>query len=185
MLGDQECGHPWLVETNADPVTGGPRLCHLEFCLTDAVPVTDAHLIIRQTVDGEVLAENAPRQIRPTEESPPMVVGLSLVDHHRSLLATVTGQVPLTVAVQVQPSRHHPAIHRLFPDARVHQTAVPGNVARSADVDRKKPRHAQPSFARRGSREPHILSRSIEPPRTGHRHLHSRLIYVTRCASAP
>src|SRR5947209_7012750 len=106
VLGDQKRGHPRLVEADAHPVTGGPRLGDFEFSLADAVPVADADLVVRQSVDGEVLAEHAPGQIRAIEKVPPELVGVGLIDHHCPLLAAVPAQIALPVTVDIQPSGH-------------------------------------------------------------------------------
>ena len=55
--GGQERGHLRLVRANADAVAGGPGLGHLEQRSPDPVAVADADLVVRQPLDGEVLAE--------------------------------------------------------------------------------------------------------------------------------
>ena len=148
MVGDEQCGHLRLVEPHAHPVAGGSRLGHLELGVADAVPVTDAHLVVGQPVDGEVLAEDAAGQVRATQVLTPVLVGLGLVDHHGALLAAVPGQIALPVAVQIQPAGHDRAGHRLLPDAGVDDPAVPGDVAGKADVHRQQRRHAAPPLLR-------------------------------------
>src|SRR5205814_2089043 len=58
-VSDQQSRHPGLVHPQAHPVTGHPRLGDLEQRTADAVPVADAHLLVGQPFDGEVLAELA------------------------------------------------------------------------------------------------------------------------------
>src|SRR5215831_8687513 len=55
--GCQQSRHPWLVHPNADAITGNARLGDLEQCAADLIMITDAHGIVGQSLDREVLAE--------------------------------------------------------------------------------------------------------------------------------
>jgi hypothetical protein len=57
VMGDQQRRDPRVVHPDAHPVAGDPRLGHLEHCLPDPVPVADAHLVVGQARNGEVLPE--------------------------------------------------------------------------------------------------------------------------------
>ena len=81
-----------LAQPHADPKAGDPRLGHLELGLTDPVPVADAHLVVGQPVDGEVLAELPVLEVVATEMLLPVPVRLDLVDEHGPLLAAVPGE---------------------------------------------------------------------------------------------
>ena len=95
-------GHLRLVHPDTDAVAGHARLRHLEERSPDAVPVADAHLVVGQPLDGEVLAELPEREARAVERFLPEAVRGELVDQHRALLAPVATQVALPVAVDVE-----------------------------------------------------------------------------------
>jgi DNA-binding CsgD family transcriptional regulator len=141
MVADQQRGQLGLAQPHADPVAGDAGLGHLELRLADAVPVADAHLVVGQAVNGQVLAEHPVGQVVPPEVLPPVLIGLHLVDEHGPLLATVALQVALAVAVDVETAHHPRPGHRLLPDARVHGLAVPRHVLGHPDVDRQQNRH--------------------------------------------
>jgi len=105
-VGDQQGGHPWLVHPQAHPVAGDPRLGDLELRLADPVAVADAHLIVRQSFDREVLPELPVNETVTTELLLPIAVRLDLVDQHRAVLAAMAGEVALPVPVEIEPARH-------------------------------------------------------------------------------
>jgi len=74
----------------------------LELRLADPVPVTDAHLVIGQAGNGEVLPELAVAEIVAIEKLLPVPIGLDLVHEDGTLLTSVPGQIALAVAVQIQ-----------------------------------------------------------------------------------
>src|SRR5919107_569811 len=88
-VADEEGRHPWLLQAEPDPVARRSRLGHLELGFSDAVPVADAHRVVRQPVDGEVLPEVAPDEIGAGKCATPVLVGLGLVHPHRAPLAAV------------------------------------------------------------------------------------------------
>jgi len=141
MVGHQQRGHPIVTEAEPDPVTGSSGLGDLELGLTDAVPVTDADLVVGQPLDGEVLPEDPPAEVGPVQVSAPVLVGVRLVHHHGTLLAAVPVQIALPVAVEVQPPGRHRPVDRLLPDAGVDHPVAPGDVPRPADVHRQQRGH--------------------------------------------
>ena len=66
MRDEQGC-HPRLVHADAHAVAGDARLRHLEQGAADPVAIADAHLLVGQAVDGEVLAELAIGEVVSTE----------------------------------------------------------------------------------------------------------------------
>src|SRR5262249_7564401 len=121
--------------------TGDPRLGDLDLGLAYPEPVTDADLVVGQSVDGEVLAERAVLEAVEAEELLPAPVRVGLVHQYGAPLTTVPGQVAVSVAVDVQAAHHPRAVDRLLPDAGVHGPAVPRDVLRHPDVDGEKARH--------------------------------------------
>ena len=136
-VGDEERGHAGLVEADAHPVAGHPRLGDLEGCRTDPVPVADAHLVVAETVHGEVLAElSVDEVVRGRRNSLPVPIRLELVDVHRPLFPAVSGEVALTVAREVGASDETRTVDRLLPDPGTHGPTPPFDVSRQSDVDR-------------------------------------------------
>ena len=146
VVADQERGHGGLSEAQSDPVAGDPGLGDLELRLADPVPIADAHLVVGEAVDGEVLPELAVDEIVPAEIPLPVLVRLDLVDEHRAHLAAVPVGVALTVAVDIQPPHHPRPRHRFLPDPRVDGPALPGHILRHTDIHRQDRRHAKSSF---------------------------------------
>jgi hypothetical protein len=135
---DQQRRHARVVHPDADPVAGDPRLGHLEHGLADPVAVADAHLVICQAADREVLPELAVGEVITAQLLLPVPVRLDLVHEHGAVLAAVPGEVALLITVEVQPPRHHRAPGRPLPYRRVHSPAVPGHILRQAHIHRQQ-----------------------------------------------
>src|SRR5690349_14298006 len=137
----QQSWHLGLVHPHPHAIAGDTRLGYLEYSLPDPVPVADEHLVVRHTFNSEVLAELSVSEIASIQSIPPISIRLDLVDEDRALLASVTLQISLSVAVDVESSDHAPALNRLLPDRRMHRLPAPYDVAWQADVNRQKSRH--------------------------------------------
>jgi hypothetical protein len=105
--------------------------------LPDPVSVANAYFVVRQTFNGEVLAELSVSEIAPAESILPIPIRFDLVDKDRPVLASVTLQISLPVAVDVEPPDHAPALNRLLPDRRVNGLPAPCDVAGKTDVNRQ------------------------------------------------
>ncbi|HZT15740.1 MAG TPA: hypothetical protein VFA19_07295 [Gaiellaceae bacterium] len=66
----------------------------------------------------------------------PVAVGLDLVDEDGALLAAVSGEVALSVAVDVESAHAPGTTHRVLEDACEDRLPLPRHVLRQADVDR-------------------------------------------------
>ena len=66
-----------------------------------------------------------------------MPIRFDLIDEDGALLATVSGQVALTVSVDIQPSYPTAAWHRILPDRSADRATSPLDVAWKPDVHRK------------------------------------------------
>ena len=95
-----------LPHADAEPVARHAWLRHLEEGVADAVPVADAHLVVGQAVDREVLAEVAGGEIGTAELFTPVPVRVQLVHEDGAMLAAVALEVALAVTVDVQPAHH-------------------------------------------------------------------------------
>jgi len=135
-MGDEQRRDLRVVHPDAYPVAGDPRLGHLKQRLSDPVPVADAHLVVGQAVDGEVLPELPVGEVAAAQLGLPVPVGVDLVHEHRPVLPPVTGQIALPVPVDVQPPHHPRASDWPLPHRRVHYPATPGHILRQAHIDR-------------------------------------------------
>src|ERR1044072_2960649 len=95
-------------------------LCDLEHCTADPVTVTDAHGIVGQAFDREVLAELTVHEVGPAQLLLPVTIRFDLVDEDGALLTPMPGQVALAVSVEIQPADAAAPAHGLLPDPGVH-----------------------------------------------------------------
>ena len=103
---DEQCRHPRLVHADAHAVAGDARLGHFEQGATHAVAIADADFLVGQAVDGEILSELSVGEVVSVELALPVAVGLRLIDEDGAVLTPVSGQIPLAVAVDVEPPHH-------------------------------------------------------------------------------
>ncbi len=134
--GGEQCRHPGLVHPDADAIARHARLGDLEQRAADPIAVADAHGIVGQSLDREVLAELSVDEVGPLQLLLPMAIRLDLVDEDGALLAPVPGAVALPVSIQIQPADPTAATHRILPDPGVHGAPLPLDVARKSDVHR-------------------------------------------------
>jgi hypothetical protein len=59
-----------------------------------------------------------------------------LIDKHGALLAAMSGQIALTVSLEIQTTDKAAARHGVLPDPGVHSPTVPLDIARQADIYR-------------------------------------------------
>src|SRR3569833_930668 len=136
--GCQQRRHSWLVHPKANPKAGNPRLRNLEERAANSIAVPDAHRIVGQSFDCEILTE-LPRgagivEIGPLQLRRPIAIRLELINNDSPLLTAVASQIALPVSIQVQPARMTAAGHWTLPDCRVHRATVPLDVARKTHV---------------------------------------------------
>jgi hypothetical protein len=109
-------------------------LGNLEERAADSITIADTHRIVGQSFDCEVLTKLAMDEVGPLELFLPVMIRFDLVNKDCALLASVTGQVTLTVAVQIQPANPTAAAHGIFPDPSVHSTSVPLDISWKPNV---------------------------------------------------
>src|SRR5262249_17840721 len=137
----QQRRHARLVRPNAEAIAGDPRLRDFEQRAADQIPIADAHHVVGQSVDREVLAELSVDEVAPLQLLLPMAVRFDLVDVDRALLTSVSAQIALTVSVEIQSPNATTPAHRIFPDRRVNGAPLPRDVAWKPDVHREESRH--------------------------------------------
>src|SRR5262249_52838252 len=79
-----------VVHSDPDAIASPPGLRDLEHRAPDLVSIADAHLIVAQPLDGEVLAELSVDEVASLKFPLPVSVGVDLVDEHGTLLAAMT-----------------------------------------------------------------------------------------------
>src|SRR5262249_54019145 len=104
--------------------------------------------VVRQSFDGEVLAELTVREVAASQLLLPVPIGLDLVGEDRALLAAVAAEVTLPVALDVESPDAATTRDRILPDAGVHGPPAPFDVARQTDVDGEQTSHRHASEAR-------------------------------------
>src|SRR5256884_8249950 len=72
--GCQQCRHPGFVHPNADAIACDTRLSDLEMCGADLITVADAHGIVGQSFDREVLAELSVDEVSPLQLLLPIAI---------------------------------------------------------------------------------------------------------------
>jgi hypothetical protein len=133
MRYEQGC-HPRFIHANADAVARYARLCYFKFSTTDAVSIADAHLVVRKSLDGEVFSELAESKIVAAQKALPVMVGIHLVDEYGAVLPSVTREIGLRIAMDIESAHYSPSINWRFPDCGSDSLAVPYHVARKADI---------------------------------------------------
>jgi hypothetical protein len=110
MFHEQGC-HARFVHANTDAVTGHAWLRYFKFGTTDAVSISDAHLVIRQSLDCEVFSELAEGKIVAAQKALPVMVRIHLVDKYGAVFPAVTGEIGLRIAIDIKLAHHSPSIH--------------------------------------------------------------------------
>jgi hypothetical protein len=95
----QQCWHPGLIHPNADAIAGNARLSDLEQRAAYLITIADAHSIVEQSFDREVLAELSGDKVAPLQLPLPIGIRFDLINEDGPLFTSVPGQVALTVSV--------------------------------------------------------------------------------------
>src|SRR5262249_26136657 len=135
---DQQRGHLWLVHADAHAVTSYARLCHFKQSAANPITVADAHLVVGQAVDREVLSELSIGEIVSTEFALPIMIGVDLIDEDGAVLTAVPSQVPLAVAIDIESPDHAPALNGCLPNGGVDGLPSPRDIPWQTHVDRKQ-----------------------------------------------
>jgi hypothetical protein len=157
---DEQCGHLRLVHADADLVTCDARLRHFKHGAPDPIAIADAHLVVGQPFDGEILPELPIAEVASVEMALPIAIGLNLVNKDGPMLAAVPHQIPLTIALDVEPPRHPPALNGRLPNGGVDRLSLPRDIARQTNVDRKNPGRLQHPL-RQGAAQSQNLHRPL------------------------
>src|SRR5262249_48704832 len=108
----------------------------LEERAADPIAVADAHHIVGQPFNREVLAELSVDEVAPLQPLLPIAIRFDLIDEDGALLAAVPGEVALTISVEIHTADATATAHRFFPGPGGHGATLPLDVARPSDVHR-------------------------------------------------
>ena len=133
MCDEQGC-HPRFIHADTDAVAGYARLCHFKYRVAYAVPIANADLVIRKSLNREVFSEPAEDEVITSEKALPVVIGVRLIKKNGTLLPAMTGEIGLGVANNVEPAHHLSSRDWRFPDRGADSLTVPCHVARKADI---------------------------------------------------
>jgi hypothetical protein len=154
-LCDEASRHLRVVHSDADAVARYARLTDLEYGAPDAKPIPDAHFVVRQTLDRKILAELSRREIRALQRARPEVVRGCLVHEERAMFAAVSGEVALTITIDVQAADGLYAVDGLLPNAGEDALPAPLHVFGKTDVDGNELCHKREAL--RGTAAPTIV----------------------------
>jgi hypothetical protein len=113
----------------------------LKYRTADSVPVSDADLIVRQTIDSEILSELSELKIITPEFALPISIRLDLIDHHGTLFATMTLKICLAIAIKIQSPSKNTMRYGTLQDRGTNKLALPFNFAWKTDIDGQEFRH--------------------------------------------
>src|SRR5580704_15280881 len=126
--------HPRFVHANADAVARYAGLCHFKDRITNAVAIADADLVIQKLLNSEVFSELAEDEVFASEKAFPVEIGIHLINKNGALLPTMTGEIGLAVADNIELPHHLSSGYWTFPDGGTHSLAVPRHVARKTNI---------------------------------------------------
>jgi hypothetical protein len=81
---------------------------------------------------GELLGSSQPRLL--LQKALPVSIGVHLINKNGALLPTMTREIALGVAIDIELARHLPSRDRRFPNRSSDSLAVPGHVPRKTDI---------------------------------------------------
>ena len=141
MCHEQGC-HPRFIHANADPKARHAWLRYFKYRTTNAVSIADADLIIRKSLNSEVLSELAEGKVITSEKAFPIVIRVHLINKNGALLPTVAREIGLSVTIDIELAHHSPSRNRGFPDCGSDSFSVPCYVARQTDIYREQSGHS-------------------------------------------
>jgi hypothetical protein len=133
MFYEQGC-HPRFIHANAHAVARYARLCHFEYRIANAVAIANRDLVIRKLLNSEVLSELAEDEVVTSEKAFPVVIGIHLINKNGALLPTMTGEIALRIANNIELAHHLSSLNGTFPDRGTDGLTVPCHVAWKTDV---------------------------------------------------
>ena len=126
--------HPRFIHANANAIARYTRLCHFKYRIANAVAIANADLVIRKSLNSEVFSELAEDEVFTSEKPLPVLIGVHLINKNGALLPTMTGEIGLAVANNIELAHHFSSLNRTFPDRSTDSLTVPCHVAWKTDI---------------------------------------------------
>jgi hypothetical protein len=101
----------------------------------DPIAIADTDLALGQALYGEVFSELPEGEIAPLQFTLRVVIRIHLVDKHSVVLSTVTDQITLCGAIDVETAKQSPSLHRPLPHRRVDSLTAPCDLVGKTNVD--------------------------------------------------
>src|SRR5579862_6513035 len=130
----EQSRHPRFIHANADAVAGHTRLRHFKNCVTNAVAIPNADLVIGKPFNSEVFSELAEDEIFASKQTFPVLIGASLINKNGALLPTMTSQIALRIAIDIERPHHSSPLDWTFPNRGADNFPVPCHVAWKTDI---------------------------------------------------
>jgi hypothetical protein len=108
----------WIPHLDAEPVAGNARLGHLNQRFPDPKDIAYVDAVFGHPFNGEILAELRKLEVIPAKFPRPVLVMFSGVHANRLVDSTVTAEIDLLVAAQIQGPKHDPSTYRLLENSR-------------------------------------------------------------------
>jgi hypothetical protein len=134
VLRYEQGSHSRFIHANADAVARYARLCHFKYRITNAVSITNADLVIRKSLNSKIFSELAEDKVIPSEEAFPVVIGFHLINKNGALLPTMTVEIALRIANNIELAHQPSAFHWRFPDRGMDSLTIPCHVAWKTDI---------------------------------------------------
>jgi hypothetical protein len=74
-------------------------------------------------------------EIAPLQFPLPVAVRIHLIDKDSPVLAAVTSQITLSIAIDIEPPHQAPSVDRLLPDRRIDCLSAPWHLAGKTHVN--------------------------------------------------
>ena len=101
VMGDEESRHARVIHSDAHSIARDPRLAYLEDRTSDPIAIADTHLVIGQTLHGEVFPELAVTGYPPEDLLLKPTFLKANLEALESLLSHTKGLVAVIVKLQV------------------------------------------------------------------------------------
>jgi hypothetical protein len=132
---DEQRRHLRIIHPYANPITCNPGLRDLEERAAYAIAISNADLVVCQTIHCQILAKAAVFQIIPLEKIFPISIGVKLIYHDCPVHSSVSREIPLTIPIDIELTHAYPAGDRGLPDGGADDSAFPLHVSWQAYVD--------------------------------------------------
>src|ERR1700761_5274364 len=134
VMRHEERSHTRFVHANTDAVAGNAWLSHLKESIPDPIPISNADLIIGETINCEIFAELSEDEIASPEFLFPIAIRVGLIYEDCAVLAPVTCKIALTITFNIKPPHETSPLNGILPYPCVDYLSFPLDIAWKTDV---------------------------------------------------